>query len=120
MTDVTPIIQAVVALICVIITVIVIPYIRSKTTKAQQDQMQMWINVSVFAAEQMFKTPGSGEAKKNFVLEFLRERGITYDENAVNLMIEAAVKKLNIAQQATNVIEVPPVDEATEPESITN
>lgn len=112
MIDITPIAQAVIALISVIITVILIPYIRSKTTATQQERIQSLINIAVYAAEQLCTEPGSGEKKKLYVLGFLQERGITYDVSAIDLMIEAAVKKLNIEQYgvgvALPVIEDPP------------
>jgi hypothetical protein len=100
MIDVTPIVNAVIVLLAAIITIIIIPYIRSKTTENQRAQIQTLINVAVYAAEQLCKEPGSGEQKKSYVLGFLEERGVTYDASAIDTMIEAAVKKLNIEQGA--------------------
>lgn len=100
MTDITPIINALIALISAIIMIFVIPYIRSKTTETQRAQIQALISVAVYAAEQLCKEPGSGEQKKSYVLGYLREHGITYNESALDTMIEAAVKKLNIEQGA--------------------
>jgi len=99
MTDITPILQAVITLIGVVITVILIPYIRSKTTEAQRIQIQSLINIAVYAAEQLCKEPGMGEQKKMYVLGFLEERGVTFNASAIDTMIEAAVKELNIAQK---------------------
>jgi len=56
----------------------------------------MWVNVAVSAAEQLFREPGAGAEKKQFVQEFLESKGYTYDSAAVDLMIEAAV--LNLRQ----------------------
>lgn len=81
-------------------TVILIPLIRSKLNESQNAKMSMWIGVAVAAAEQIFRqNPGAGEQKKQFVLNYLEDKGFTYDSDAVDLMIEAAVKQLNIAQQ---------------------
>jgi LL-H family phage holin len=100
MTDITPIIGAVITLLGVIITTLLIPYLRTKLSTAQQEKIQNVINIAVFAAEQMFRKPGSGAEKKSFVLEYLEKRGITYDPETIDLMIEATVKELNIAQGA--------------------
>ena len=51
--NVTTIIQAVFALIAAVITVIVIPYIKSKTTAQQQTDIEGWVRVAVSAAEQL-------------------------------------------------------------------
>lgn len=43
--DLTPIIQAIISLIAAIITVRLIPWIRAKTTAAQQDNIRMVVRV---------------------------------------------------------------------------
>ena len=100
MIDVTAIVNALILLLSAIITVILIPYIRAKTTENQRAQIQALISVAVYAAEQRCKEPGSGEQKKRKGLGSLEERGVTYDASAIDTMIEAAVKKLNIEQGA--------------------
>ena len=91
MTDLTPIFQAVITLVSLVITVILIPLIRAKLTEAQNQKLTMWVNVAVAAAEQLFREPGAGSEKKKFVLEFLQSKGYTYDSDTVDVMIEAAV-----------------------------
>lgn len=95
MTDITPITEAVVVLITAIISSLFIPWIKSKTTQAQREQLVAWTKIAVAAAEQIFKGPGRGEEKKRYALEFLKEKGIYIDENSLNTAIEAAVKQLN-------------------------
>lgn len=95
MIDITPIIEAVFALIGVVITVIVIPYIKSKTTAAEQQEINAWVKIAVAAAEQIYKGSGRGDEKKQYVLNWLKEHGITVDEQAIDAMIEAAVYELN-------------------------
>ena len=96
MTDITPILSAVIALISVLITTFLIPYIKKKTTKEQQDILETWVNIAVYAAEQIIKGSGKGEKRKRYVLEFLEKRGLTYDAEAVDAMIEAAVREMKI------------------------
>jgi len=95
MYDITPIIEAVAALIAAIITVFVVPYIKSKTTANQQQQINEWVKIAVAAAEQIYTGGGRGKEKKEHVITFLREHGITLDEDRLDALIEAAVYELN-------------------------
>lgn len=94
MFDITTIIEAAILIITAIITVFVIPYIKSKTTVQQQDEIMAWVKIAVSAAEQMFAGTGRGIEKKNYVLNWLYEHGITVDEYKLNAMIESAVYEL--------------------------
>lgn len=95
MIDITAIINAVVALIAAVITAFVIPWIKSKTTAQQREELIAWTKIAVSAAEQMYKGNQRGSEKKQYVLDFLEKNGFTVDEVAVNAAIEAAVKQLN-------------------------
>lgn len=94
MFDITPIIEAVAALIGVIITCVLIPYIKSKTTTEQQKEINAWVKIAVSAAEQLFTGSGRGEEKKAYVIAWLKECGITVDEAELDALIEAAVYEL--------------------------
>lgn len=94
MFDITPIIESVFALIAVVITVIVIPYIRSKTTSAQQVEINGWVAIAVAAAEQVYTGSGRGREKKEYVLNWLTAHGIKIDAAKLDAMIEAAVYEL--------------------------
>ena len=94
MTNITIIIEAVFALIAAVITAIVIPYIKSKTTAQQQAEINAWVKIAVSAAEQIYNGSGRGEEKKAYVLNWLAEHGITLDEARIDALIEAAVYEL--------------------------
>ena len=53
---------------------------------------------AVLAAEQILREPGSGVEKKKMVTEFvikwLSDRGINISESELDILIEAAVKKM--------------------------
>ena len=98
MTDLTPIVNAVIALIAAIITTSLIPWIKSKIDAAKLAQIVEWVGIAVRAAEQIYNESGMGEKKKQYVLDFLADKGFTLDPNSINAMIEAAVKELNIEQ----------------------
>lgn len=93
--DITTIIEAVFALVAAVITAIVIPYIKSKTTAQQQAEINAWVKIAVAAAEQIYTGSGRGEEKKAYVLNWLAEHGVTLDEERINALIEAAVYDLN-------------------------
>lgn len=85
--DITTIIEAAAALVAAVITAVVIPYIKSRTTAQQQAE--------ITAAEQIYRGSGRGEEKKAYVLNWLAEHGITLDEERIDALIEAAVYELN-------------------------
>lgn len=94
MFDATTIIEAVFALVAVVITAVVIPYIKSKTTAQQQDEINQWVRIAVAAAEQIYRGTGQGAEKKEYVLAWLHSHGITVDESKLDALIEAAVHAL--------------------------
>ena len=105
MYDITPIIEAVAALIAALSTAFVIPYIRAKTTAQQQAEINAWVKIAVSAAEQIYKGSGRGEEKKAYVIQWLREHGVTVDEAKLDALIESAVYELN--QGVIPVVELP-------------
>lgn len=92
--DITIIIEAVFALIAAVITAIVIPYIKSKTTAQEQTEINAWVKIAVSAAEQIYNGSGRGAEKKAYVLSWLLQHGVTVDESKLDAMIEAAVYDL--------------------------
>ncbi len=71
-----------------------IPYIKSKTTLAQQEKINGWVKTAVTAAEQMKREPGSGDEKFAFVRDFLLKMGVDLSEDEIEVMIESAVKRM--------------------------
>lgn len=92
--DLTPILQAIVSLGATIITVMVIPYIKSKTTTEQQVQLKSWAKIGVAAAEQIFSGSGRGVEKRKYVVDFLNSKGFNVDLGTVNALIESEVSQL--------------------------
>lgn len=95
MIDITPIINAVIALAAAGVTVFLIPWIKSKTTDEQRKELLEWVKIGVAAAEQLYEGQGRGEEKKQYVLDFLKQKGFKVDEESVVNAIEAIVKQLN-------------------------
>ena len=103
--NLTPIIQALIALFAALITYRLIPYIKSKTTGEQQEQLRAAVRVAVYAAEQIFGA-GHGAEKMDYALAWLREQGYEIDSRE----IEAAVGEL-LNDLDLRVITAKPPDE---------
>ncbi len=95
MTNITPVVEAVLALLAAVVSCFLVPYIKSKYGAQKLAEIQKWVRIAVEAAEQIFKESGLGEQKKAYVLEFLSSKGFTLDADSVDKMIEAAVLALN-------------------------
>ncbi len=91
LTDLTPILEAIIVLCVALVTTFLIPYIKGKTTKEQQDKIEYWVKVAVNAAEQIYVGSGRGKVKKAYVLQFLKNKGFTFDMDAIDKLIESAV-----------------------------
>ncbi len=94
MFDITPIIEALIGLAASIVTAVVIPYIKSRTTAQKWQEITAWVSIAVTAAEQLYKGSGRGAEKKEYVLSWLRARGIAVDTAEVDALVESAVHGL--------------------------
>lgn len=95
MTDITPIVIAFVSMIFAIIGIFLIPFVKSKVGEEKFKDISKWVRIAVNAAEQIYNESGMGEVKKEYVLEFLKKRGITMDIDSIDALIESEVYKLN-------------------------
>ena len=83
--DITPIVNAALALIGAGVSVFLIPWLKKQTTEAQRKELTAWVKIGVAAAEQLYVGQGRGEEQKGFKV----------DEESVVNAIEAIVKQLN-------------------------
>jgi hypothetical protein len=92
MIDLTPIFEAILALLAALVTYKLIPWIKARTTAEQQSLLA--VKPLVYAAEQLYGA-GKGAEKLDYVIKELEARGFTADRAA----IEAAVaEQLNYIQ----------------------
>lgn len=94
MIDLTPIMEAIIALVVAAITAFVIPWLKGKIDADKLEQIKLWVTVAVEAAEQLYNGTGRGEEKKAYVVKFLQEKGFTIDPDSLDKLIEAAVFNL--------------------------
>lgn len=93
----TELFRAIVALFVALLTVVIIPWIKSKTGAARFAEVLKWVEIAVAAAEQMAKAGLIDIPKKEYVVKFLNNSGVDVDEAELDAMIEAAVLKLGDA-----------------------
>lgn len=89
-------IDAMLVLILGIITKNLIPYIKTVLEEKAETYVKNWVKTAVAAAEQTITGSQMGAVRKAWVIKLLEGLGIVADE-AVDAMIEAAVKALNDA-----------------------
>ena len=93
------IVKVVIPILGAIITYILVPFFKSKTTKQQRENIYFWVRVAVQAAEMIYREKGQGMLKKEYVVKFLTSKGIGITTEELDVLIEAAVKELNIIQE---------------------
>lgn len=92
--ETTEIILAVISLIGIILTSIVIPFVRSKLNTEQLSVLDYWLTVLIAAAETEFKGEKMGTLKKEWVLNQLELIGLKFDREAVSIAIEGLCRDL--------------------------
>lgn len=95
MMNIEIIIKVIIPILGAIITYLIVPLIKQKTTKEQRENIYFWVTVAVQAAEQIYKEKSQGKLKKEYVIEFLSQKGVDITMKELDVLIEAAVKELN-------------------------
>ena len=94
MKDYTTLFEGILTVLFALVTLYVIPWIKSKVTAEELADIIKWVKIAVQAAEMIYKESGMGKAKKDYVLTFLADKGIKYDEKQIDSLIESAVLEL--------------------------
>lgn len=91
--DLTPVIELVIALASALITTFLIPYLKQKLSTEKYENLRKWVSLAVEAAEKIYGSK-TGQQKKEYVVSFLLSKGLVFDVEEVNAMIESEVYKL--------------------------
>jgi hypothetical protein len=102
--DLTPILQAVIALLASIITYKLVPWLQSRLDAQQMENLHVAAKVAVFAAEQLAET-GVIRDKLSYVKYRLEEQGYDLDEETIRDAIENAVKELKAVPVPTKILD---------------
>ena len=92
--DYTQIISAVIALISALVSAFLIPWIKTKIDADKLQTIRAYVEIGVKAAEQLYDATDGPETNA-YVLSFLAEKGITFDSEVVDKLIEATVLQLH-------------------------
>ena len=94
------VILAIIGLLGTAITAIVVPLIKAKYDAEKRSKVYEYIEIAVNAAEQILKVEDpTGEKRKQFVVDYLNDKGLKISVQDLNMMVEAAVNQLNIIQK---------------------
>lgn len=95
MTDLTPILSAIITLLGAVVTVFVIPLLRKKLTAEKRAELMTYVTIAVKAAEQLAKAGIiKPEERKASVVKFLNDLGFTVDMEELEAMINSIVVDL--------------------------
>lgn len=97
MVDLTQVIVAFLTLVFSLVSVYLIPLLKSKVSGEQLETIEFWVNIAVEAAEMIYVGKGKGAEKKAYVEKYLSEKGFHLDTSEIDSLIEAAVLELKIA-----------------------
>lgn len=103
--NLVPIMTAFIALVGAILTYFAIPLLKGKISAAKLKEIIDWVTIAVAAAEQMKKAGLITVPKKQFVIDFLKDQGITVTEQQLDALIEAGVFELNKAKKEVVKVE---------------
>ena len=96
--DLTPIFQAIIALLAALVTYKLIPWIKTKISAHDMETITFWVRFAVRCADQLF-TPEEWEQKKKYVMSYVidmaKKLKIDLTEQDLNILIEAAVNSLH-------------------------
>lgn len=93
--NVTNLFFALLATVSFVMVGVVIPYLKQKTKGANLANTLAMVEIAVKAAEQIYSYAGQGAIKKKYVLQYLKDRGISLQEEELDAMIEATVQEIN-------------------------
>ena len=88
--DYTNIIGAVITLRTALLTTFIIPWIKQKYDSEKLRKWQAYVDIAVEAAEQLYDV-NDGAAKKAYVIKKKKKKGIKFDSETVDKMIESSV-----------------------------
>lgn len=89
----------VLSIVSILITGVLIPLLTKKYGREKLQDTMAIIEIAVKSAEQIYNYVGSGKDKKEYVINFVRARGIKVSDEQLDAMIEATVKELNLWQE---------------------
>jgi len=82
-----------------VITGFIVPYLKTKVSATQMEEITRWVAEAVEAAEVLFDEPKSGAEKREYVIGFIdrmfnsKKKVITEDQ--IRVLLEASWRQMN-------------------------
>ena len=108
MIDFTALAEAIISLAFTAITLFLIPWLRERYGNENLQKAQSWVEIAVLAAEKLYGA-GNGDAKLAYAEAFLEQHHIKLDMDTLKAMVDAEIKKLELAEKKEEVPMVPEV-----------
>lgn len=93
MIDLTPIIQAIIALAASAITVFLIPWLKTRFGNEKLETVKNLVHIAVYGAEKLYGAK-KGDEKLEYVEAFLAQHKIKLDTSELIAMVNAEIKKM--------------------------
>ena len=94
--DITPILELVIKLVFTLVTIFLIPkiqdFLKAKVSESDQKKIIRWAELAVQAAEEAERAGLiNKKAKYQYAKDFLEKRGVTFDADTMQALIDSAV-----------------------------
>ena len=107
--NLTPIFQALIGLLGMLITYKLIPWLKEKTTNEQRIKIEAAVKTAVFAAEQAYGA-GKGKEKMDYAMKLLHDNGFDVDP----AVVDAAVMQFFNLSRKDHIINKPEIEKPAE------
>ena len=101
--DITQIVIALIGLMSAVITSVIVPLVKAKTSANHQMIIESIARTAVLAAQQLYEAD-EGQKKKeyarNYVANLMKKHGVTLSADEVGAAVEAALKELKAVMPA--------------------
>ena len=96
------VVKLIVMLLALVVYRYVIPWLRSKISADKLAEVEKWAKYAVLKAQQVMYAENGAE-RKAYVIQFLKEiliaKNIALSDEQLDVLIEAAVKQMKIAEK---------------------
>lgn len=102
MVDITPFVEALIALAAAVIATFLIPWLRERYGNETIEKAKNLVHIAVYAAEKLYGA-GNGDKKLAYAEQVLAQHKIKLDTATLFAMVEAEIKKMEQGEPITNV-----------------
>lgn len=100
MQDITWLLEIGVMVLGALLTKYLIPLIKQKLDEKQLSELDYWLKLAVYAAEERYRQfPGQGAQKYQEVKQFLAEKGYGFADEEFQVLIDGMVQQVVHAWQ---------------------